>query len=326
MAELLIYQTYAIVIGFIIDFFVGDPHSIPHPVVAIGKLISFLDKRLRLGNNDERDILRGVWTVLIVASVATAVPALVLFMMWKIHPAAYLAVSSIMCAQIIAARELVRECARVEKALENDDIEEARKAVSYVVGRDTEALDRAGICRAAVETIAENGSDGVIAPLFWMLLFGAPGGFFYKAVNTMDSMLGYKNEKYLYFGRAAAKTDDAVNFIPSRISAILMIASCPICHLDGRNAWRIFCRDRFKHTSPNAAQTESVFAGALNVRLNGPAFYGGIRHEKEFLGDDIRPIAPDDIKRAGYLMYTASALMLIIGVMIRTGVILYAYK
>lgn len=326
MAELLIYQTYAIVIGFIIDFFVGDPHSIPHPVVAIGKLISFLDKRLRLGKNDERDILRGVWTVLIVASVATAVPALVLFMMWKIHPAAYLVVSSIMCAQIIAARELVRECARVDKALEKDDIEEARKAVSYVVGRDTETLDKAGICRAAVETIAENGSDGVIAPLFWMLLLGAPGGFFYKAVNTMDSMLGYKNDKYLYFGRAAAKTDDAVNFIPSRISAILMIVSCPICHLDGRNAWRIFCRDRFKHTSPNAAQTESVFAGALNVRLNGPAFYGGILHEKEFLGDDIRPIAPDDIKRAGYLMYTASALMLIIGVMIRTGVILYAYK
>ena len=142
MAELLIYQTYAIVIGFIIDFFVGDPHSIPHPVVAIGKLISFLDKRLRLGNNDKRDILQGVWTVLIVIAVSTAIPALILLMMWRIHPVAYLAVSSIMCAQIIAARELVRECARVRKALENDDIEEARKAVSYVVGRDTDALDK----------------------------------------------------------------------------------------------------------------------------------------------------------------------------------------
>lgn len=326
MAELLIYQTYAIVIGFIIDFFVGDPHSIPHPVVAIGKLISCLDERLRLGDNDERDILRGFWTVLIVIAVSTAVPALVLFMMWKIHPAAYLTVSSIMCAQIIAARELVRECARVRKALEKDDIVEARKAVSYVVGRDTEALDKAGICRAAVETIAENGSDGVIAPLFWMLIFGAPGGFFYKAVNTMDSMLGYKNEKYLYFGRAAAKTDDVVNFIPSRISAILMIASCPLCQLDGRNAWRIFCRDRFKHTSPNAAQTESVFAGALNVRLNGPALYGGVLHEKEYLGDDMRPVETADIKRAGYLMYTASALMLILGTLLRMGVILYAYK
>ena len=322
MAELLIYQTSAIIIGFIIDFFVGDPHAIPHPVVAIGKLIAFLDKKLRIGNSDKRDILRGLWTVLIVVSVSVAVPAFILFVMWRIHPVVYLIVSSIMCAQIIAARELVRECRIVEKALVKDDIEAARKAVSYVVGRDTEALDKAAICRAAVETIAENGSDGVIAPIFWMLLFGAPGGFFYKAVNTMDSMLGYKNEKYLYFGRVAARIDDVVNFIPSRISAILMILSCPLCHLDGRNAWRIFCRDRFKHTSPNAAQTESVFAGALNVRLNGPAFYGGVLHNKEWLGDDIQPIEPDDIERSGRLMYTASCMMLVIGVLLRIGVML----
>lgn len=325
MAELLIYQTYSIIIGFIIDFFVGDPHTVPHPVVAIGKLISFLDKKLRLGNGDERDILRGVWTVLIVASVSTAVPAVILFIMWKIHPVVYLVVSSIMCAQILAARELVRECRIVEKAIEEGDIEAARKAVSFVVGRDTDALDKEGICRAAVETIAENGSDGVIAPLFWMFLFGAPGGFFYKAVNTMDSMLGYKNDKYLYFGRAAAKTDDVVNFIPSRISAFLMIASCPLCHLDGKNALKIFRRDRFKHTSPNAAQTESVFAGALNVRLNGPAVYGGILHDKDYLGDDVRPIESTDIKRAGRLMYTASTLMLIAGVLLRTGVILICF-
>ena len=325
MAELLIYQTCSIIIGFIIDFFVGDPHAVPHPVVAIGKLISFLDKKLRLGNDDKRDILRGVWTVLIVIAVSTAVPAFILFIMWKIHPAIYLVISSIMCAQILAARELVRECSAVEKALEEGDIEAARKAVSYVVGRDTDALDKEGICRAAVETIAENGSDGVIAPLFWMFLFGAPGGFFYKAVNTMDSMLGYKNEKYLYFGRAAAKTDDVVNFIPSRISAFLMIASCPLCHLDGKNALKIFGRDRFKHTSPNAAQTESVFAGALNVRLNGPAVYGRILHDKEYLGDDVRPIESSDIKRAGQLMYTASTLMLIAGILLRTGVILICF-
>ena len=301
MAELLIYQTCSIIIGFIIDFFVGDPHAVPHPVVAIGKLISFLDKKLRLGNGDKRDILRGVWTVLIVIAVSTAVPAFILFIMWKIHPAIYLVISSIMCAQILAARELVRECSAVEKALEKGDIEAARKAVSYVVGRDTDALDKEGICRAAVETIAENGSD------------------------TMDSMLGYKNDKYLYFGRAAAKTDDIVNFIPSRISAFLMIASCPLCHLDGKNALKIFRRDRFKHTSPNAAQTESVFAGALNVRLNGPAVYGGILHDKEYLGDDVRPIESTDIKRAGQLMYAASTLMLIAGILLRTGVILICF-
>ena len=321
MADLLIYQTYAIIIGFIIDFFVGDPHAIPHPVVAIGKLISFLDRKLRIGDSDKRDILRGVWTVLIVSAVSIAVPSFILFIMWKIHPVAYLAVNSIMCAQIVAARELVRECSAVEKAIEKGDVEGARKAVSYVVGRDTEALDKEDICRAAVETIAENGSDGVIAPLFWMFLFGAVGGFFYKAVNTMDSMLGYKNEKYLYFGRAAAKTDDFVNFIPSRISALLMIVSCPLCHLDGKNAFRIFRRDRFKHKSPNAAQTESVFAGALNVRLNGPAFYGGVLHEKEYLGDDTRPIAPADIRKSGHLMYTASFMMLIIGVLLRMAAI-----
>ena len=321
MADLLIFQTYAIVIGFIIDFFVGDPHAIPHPVVAIGKLISFLDRKLRIGDSDKRDILWGVWTVLIVSAVSIAVPSFILWVMWKIHPVAYLAVNSIMCAQIVAARELVRECSAVEKALEKGDVEGAREAVSYVVGRDTEALDKEGICRAAVETIAENGSDGVIAPLFWMFLFGAVGGFFYKAVNTMDSMLGYKNGKYLYFGRAAARTDDFVNFIPSRISALLMIVSCPLCHLDGKNAFRIFLRDRFKHKSPNAAQTESVFAGALNVRLNGPAFYGGVLHEKEYLGDDTRPIAPADIKKSGYLMYTASFMMLIIGVLFRMAVI-----
>jgi len=322
MAELLLYQTSAIVIGFILDFFIGDPHAIPHPVVAIGKLISFLDSRLRIGRGDKRDIPRGTWTVLIVTVISIAVPSFIILIMWKIHPIVYLVVNSIMCAQIVAARELVRECTAVEKAVEKGDIEEARKAVSYVVGRDTEALDKEAVCRAAVETIAENGSDGVIAPLFWMFLLGATGGFFYKAVNTMDSMLGYKNEKYLYFGRAAAKTDDVVNFIPSRISALLMIASCFLCNLDGRNALRIFRRDRFKHSSPNAAQTESVFAGALNIRLNGPAFYGGILHEKAYLGDDTRPIEPDDIRRAGYLMYTASFIMLILGVLFRMGVIL----
>ncbi|MBQ3319393.1 MAG: cobalamin biosynthesis protein CobD [Spirochaetia bacterium] len=325
MAELLTCQTYAIVIGFVIDFFVGDPHSIPHPVVGIGRLISFLDNKLRIGNGDTRDVMRGVWTVLIVVVTSVAVPALILFIMWRINPVAYLVVSSIMCAQVIAARELVRECRAVEKALKKDDIEASRKAVSMVVGRDTQNLDKAGVCRAAVETVAENGSDGVVAPLFWMFLFGPVGGFFYKAVNTMDSMLGYKNDKYLYFGRAAAKTDDAVNYIPSRISALMAIACCPLCHLDTGNAWKIFCRDRYKHTSPNAAQTESVFAGALNVRLNGPAFYGGVLHDKEYLGDDNRPIMTDDIERSGHLMYTASFMALAIGTLIRTGVIMICF-
>ncbi|MBO4548358.1 MAG: cobalamin biosynthesis protein, partial [Abditibacteriota bacterium] len=187
---------------------------------------------------------------------------------------------------------------------------------------DTAALDAGGICRAAVETVAENTSDGVIAPLVWLFLFGAAGGFFYKSVNTMDSMLGYKNQKYLYFGRAAARLDDWVNYIPARLSALLMTACCPLCGLDAGNAWRIFRRDRYRHASPNSGQTESVCAGALGVRLAGDAFYGGELHKKEYIGDPLRDIEPKDIQRAGRLMYAASVLMLLAGALLEYAVIL----
>lgn len=320
MAERFLLQTLSIVAGFIIDYFVGDPYKLPHPVVGIGKLIAFLDNKLRKGNGDKNDILRGALTALIVITVSVGISALLLFAAWRIHPAVYFAVSSIMCFQMLAARQLVKESDRVRTALVNGDTEAARTQVSYIVGRDTDVLDENGICRAAVETVAENGSDGVIAPLFWMFLFGAAGGFFYKAINTMDSMLGYKNDKYLYFGRVPARLDDIVNYIPARISALLMIAACPFLHLDTKNAWRIFLRDRYKHASPNSAQTESVCAGALGLRLAGDAVYGGIVHKKEFIGDPVREIEPEDIKRAGDLMYLASLFMLIIGTVIRIGV------
>ncbi|MGN1074025.1 MAG: adenosylcobinamide-phosphate synthase CbiB [Eubacteriales bacterium] len=318
MIELLIYQTTALILGFLVDFFVGDPHSVPHPVVGIGKLISFLERRLRKG--DARDFGRGVLTVVIVTVLSSAVPACILLLTWRIHPVLYLAIDTVMCWQILAARQLVRESGRVQKALEKNDTEGARYAVSMIVGRDTVVLDEDGITRAAVETVAENASDGVIAPLCWMLLFGAVGGFFYKSVNTMDSMLGYKNEKYLYFGRAAAKTDDFVNYLPARISALLMVLSCPLCGLDRKNAWRIFVRDRYKHASPNSAQTESVCAGALGLRLAGDAVYGGVLHKKEYIGDPQRRIKPQDIAAAGRLMYTAAAMMLLLAVLVRIAV------
>ena len=322
MNERFLLQTAAILAGFVIDWFVGDPYSLPHPIVAIGKLIAFLDKKLRIGNSDRRDIMRGAITAVIVSSVSTAVPALILELMWRIHPAAYFVVNSIMCFQLLAARQLVIESRKVQTALEASDTEAARTAVGYIVGRDTDVLDANGICRAAVETVAENGSDGVVAPLFWMFLFGAAGGFFYKSVNTMDSMIGYTNEKYLYFGRVAAKTDDAVNYIPARLAGLLMIAACPFLGLDTKNALRIFLRDRYKHASPNSAQTESACAGALDVRLAGDAVYGGIVHKKEYIGDPIREIEPRDIKRAGDQMYLSSAFMLVIGLLIRIGVYL----
>lgn len=322
MIKWLIMQTAALAVGFLIDFIVGDPHKLPHPVVGIGKWISFFDKKLRRGNSNPKDVPRGALTVVLVVIISTVIPALVLVGAWFINPIAYAVVDSIMCWQLIAARQLARESTKVRHALEKGDTEGARTAVSYIVGRDTNVLDEKGICRAAVETVAENTSDGVIAPLFWMILFGAVGGFFYKSINTMDSMLGYKNEKYLYFGRAAAKTDDVVNFIPARISAILMILACPFCRLNGKNAWRVFRRDRFKHASPNSAQTESVCAGALCVRLAGDAIYGGVVHKKEYIGDPIREIEPKDVGRANALMYVASLFMLLIGLLLRTAVIL----
>ena len=322
MTELLLSQTAAVAIGFVIDFFVGDPHALPHPVVWMGRLIAALDKKLRIGNGDRRDITRGGITAIVVVLLSVFAPAAILAIARIIHPAVYLAVNSLMCWQMIAARQLVRESDRVRVELAKGDLNAARTAVSYIVGRDTESLDSDGVCRAAVETVAENTSDGVIAPMFWMLMFGAVGGFFYKAINTMDSMIGYRNEKYLYFGRTAAKADDAVNFIPARLSALCMIAACPLCGLDGRNAMRIFRRDRYKHASPNSAQTESVCAGAMGVRLAGDAVYGGVVHKKEFIGDPLRDIEPDDIKKANRLMYAASALALTVGLLIRIGVIL----
>jgi len=322
MVKWLILQTAAIALGFLLDFLIGDPYRIPHPVVCIGAWIAAFDRKLRRGNSNPADIPRGAVTVVCVALISTAVPTLALWAAWKLHPAIYFVLDSLMCGQLLAARQLVRESKKVQHALERGDTEAARTAVSFIVGRDTAVLDDRGICRAAVETVAENGSDGVIAPLCWMFLFGAAGGFFYKAINTMDSMLGYKNEKYLYFGRAAAKTDDVVNYLPARLSALLMILVCPLCGLDMKNAWRVFRRDRYKHASPNSAQTESACAGALQVQLAGDAVYGGVLHKKEYLGDPIKEIEPKDITRAGHMMYAASFVMLLVGLVLRTVVIL----
>ena len=322
MRDYLIWQSAALLTGFLIDCLLGDPYCLPHPVRAIGKLIDVLDKKLRHGEKDPRDLSRGILTVVIVCLVSAAVPAAVLYLARRLSIWLWFAVNSLMCWQLLAARQLAKEGLKVMKHLEAGDVEGARTAVSYIVGRDTNVLDDKGICRAAVETVAENSSDGVIAPLFWILLFGVPGGFFYKAVNTMDSMLGYKNDAYLYFGRAAAKTDDFVNLLPSRLSAWLMILGCPFCGLDQKNAVRIFKRDRFRHDSPNSAQTESVCAGALRVRLAGDAVYGGIVKKKEFIGDPLCEIEYNDIAKTVRLMYAATVLMLILILVIRLGVFL----
>ena len=304
-----------LIAGFLLDCLIGDPYDMPHPVRLIGKLISDTEGFVR---KKFRDLFRGgVFLVITVVLITAAVSGSLLFLAYRIHPVAGVIVESIMIFYLLAARNLRDESMKVYKAAKAGDTEGARKAVSMIVGRDTSKLDRDGIVRAAVETVAENTSDGVTAPMFWIAIGGAVGGFVYKAVNTMDSMIGYKNEKYKDLGRTAAKLDDVLNYIPSRFTALLMVFSCPFIRLDGKNAYRIWKRDRRKHASPNSAQTESACAGALHLRLAGDAWYFGVLHKKEYIGDDDRAIEPADIIRANRLMYVSSVFMLILSVLFR---------
>ena len=294
-------------IGMILDWIFGDPVWLYHPVRIIGKWIAFLEKILRKlagdqeGNEKKLLIAGGIlWTLVILAS--AAVPMGILYLAEKFSPCAAFVLECFWCYQLLAARSLGKESKKVYKKLIQDDLPGARLAVSMIVGRDTENLTVEGVTKAAVETVAENTNDGVIAPLIYMLIGGPILGFVYKAVNTMDSMLGYKNEKYLYFGRVAAKMDDVAGFIPARISALLMILASCLLGMDGKNALWIWKRDRRKHASPNAAQTEAVCAGALQVQLAGDAWYFGKKHEKDTIGDPIRDIEPKDILRSEKLM------------------------
>ena len=304
-----------LLIGFLLDSLIGDPYNFPHPIRLIGKLISYMEKNIRRRFHNLR--LGGMVLAISVLSASSLIPLLILMACYRIHFVLGMIAESILICYMLAARNLRDESMKVYHAAVNGDTEGARRAVSMIVGRDTNVLDRDGIIRAAVETVAENTSDGVTAPLFYIALGGAVGGFVYKAVNTMDSMIGYKNEKYADLGRFAAKLDDCLNFVPSRLSALLMIAACPLIGLDGKNACRIWKRDRRKHASPNSAQTESVCAGALHLRLAGDAWYFEELHKKPYIGDDDRAIEPEDIRRANQLMYAASIVMLIAAAVIR---------
>lgn len=304
----------ALIIGFLIDLAVGDPHGFPHPVVLIGKLISALERVLRkvFPKTASGEKVAGAVLWILAVLVSSLVPALILWGCHSISPWLRLCVESIMCWQIIAVKALRDESMKVYHSLENEDIVKSRKAVSMIVGRDTAALDDAGVTRAAVETVAENTSDGVIAPLVFLAIGGAPLGFFYKAVNTMDSMLGYVEPPYKNIGLVPAKMDDVMNFIPSRISALLMLAAGFFLRLDVRNGWKIFCRDRFNHASPNSAQTESACAGLLGLRLAGDAWYHGVLHKKKYIGDALREIEHEDIPRACRLLYVTAFIALLL--------------
>lgn len=312
-------KVIVIVAAFILDLILGDPHFLWHPVQGMGYIIKYLERILRtlFGIRDDREldkakkrIAGGIMVVLVI--ILSVLPVyLILKLADIIHPYVRVSVEIIMCYQMLATRSLCVESMKVYKELKNGTIESARNAVSMIVGRDTQKLDEVGVIKAAVETVAENTSDGVTAPLFYLALFGVYGAFIYKAVNTMDSMIGYKNDRYIFFGTAAAGLDDLLNYIPARISALLMILASYFLGLDGKMAWKIYKRDRYKHASPNSAQTEAVCAGALGVRLAGDAYYFGKLLKKPYIGDSLRDVEAEDIKRANGLMYITSILMLI---------------
>ena len=296
--------------GFILDLLLGDPRWLLHPVVVIGKLIAFLEKRIRsrFPKSESGELAGGVLEVLLVCLFSFGAPFLVLRFLYSRWRVAGLILESFWCFQMFAAKSLKTESMKVYDRLKNGTLEEARYAVSMIVGRDTHALDAEGVTKAAVETVAENSSDGILAPMFYMAIGGVPLMFLYKGINTMDSMLGYKNEKYLYFGRCAAKLDDAANYIPARISGWLMVLAAGFVRLNVRNAACIYRRDRRNHASPNSAQTEAAMAGALDVQLAGDAYYFGKLYKKPTIGDQNRTIEAEDIVRANRLLYATAVL------------------
>lgn len=319
------FTLLAILTGFAVDCFIGDPASLPHPVTLIGKTISFFEKTLRgvFPKTPRGEVAAGGVMVVLVVLLSGAVPFAILYFCAKLSPWLYFAVCALMCWQIVAAKCLKTEAEKVRACLARGDLPAARRQVGMLVGRNTENLTAEQVVKAAVETVAENTSDGVTAPLFWLALGGPTAGFVYKAINTMDSMVGYKNDKYLNFGRCAAKLDDAANYLPSRLTALCMIAAAALTGLNAKNAARVWKRDRRKHASPNSGQTESVCAGALGVQLGGNAYYFGKLYEKASLGDPDRPVEPADITRTCRLMYGTSAILLALLELVGCGVLYF---
>lgn len=303
-----------------LDLMVGDPHSIPHPIVWIGKLIAWLDavllgeipaeKRDPETRNKAAEHKKGLLLVIIVTTLTASITMVAMYAAYHISPIVFVAVEAILTCYLLAQTSLRRESMKVYRELKEGTLDSARKAVSMIVGRDTKVLDETGVTKAAVETVAENFSDGVFAPMLYAAIGGPVLGLTYKAINTMDSMIGYNNDRYMWFGTAAAKLDDVANYIPSRLSALLLIAASAISgrSYDASRAFRIWKRDRKNHKSPNAAQTESAAAGALGLQLAGNAQYFGRIVRKPFIGDKVREIEAYDIVRVNRLMTVASFL------------------
>lgn len=302
--KIVICSTIAVLLGMGLDFVIGDPGGKYHPICLIGNLISFMEKRLRREGLSKRQLLlRGGFLVLVVTLISFSITLFLSMLCYRIHIVMGMLFEMVLSSFLLSTKTLKKESLGVKHALEKEGLAAGRKQVSRIVGRDTQNLSEEGVIKACVETVAENTSDGSVAPLFYMLLGGASLGVLYKAVNTMDSMIGYKNDNYLYFGRIAAKTDDVMNYIPARIAALVMLVAGIVTKLDWKNGYRIFKRDRYNHASPNSAQTESCIAGLLGVQLAGDAWYFGSLYEKPTIGDSKRKILIQDIVISCKLMY-----------------------
>ncbi|MDO5141923.1 MAG: adenosylcobinamide-phosphate synthase CbiB [Eubacteriales bacterium] len=312
------YLIGVVLLGFALDWLLGDPDSAWHPVCLIGRLVSRSERLLRrvFPHTPGGEFVAGVLLWLVVCSVSFAVPFFAL--RWLRGCSAWLgfAAETLLCWLILAQKSLADAGKAVYDAL-GQSLDAGRRAVARYVGRDTAALDEAGVIKVAVETVAENTTDGVIAPLLYLLIGGAPLGMLYKAVNTLDSMVGYHNERYEHLGKCAARMDDVCNFIPARLSAVCLLVAAGMLGLDSRNALRVFRRDRNAHKSPNAGQTESVCAGALHVQLGGDASYFGETVRKASFGDPDRAVRRPDILQTCDLMTTASVLALVLCAMVR---------
>jgi adenosylcobinamide-phosphate synthase len=304
----------ALSLGFFLDLIFGDPHWLPHPICLIGNAIAKGEGIVRrlLPKTEKGELYGGAVLAVCIILLSTGVPYLILRIAEVVSPWLRIGLEALMCYQILSVKSLKTESMKVYRELVREDLEGARKMVGMIVGRDVNSLDQSQVTKAAVETVAENTSDGTVAPLIFMAVGGAPLGFLYKSINTMDSMIGYKNDRYLYFGRFAAKLDDAVNYIPARVAAYLMIAASALLRFDYKNAARIFRRDRYNHASPNSAQTESVCAGALGIQLAGDAYYFGKLYPKKTIGDPLKSVEYDDIPRANRLLYVTAYLTFLI--------------
>lgn len=315
-----------VIFAVVLDLMFGDPPGLMHPVVLMGKCISRMDRSLRTHFPEDPDgeFRAGRLMALTMVLGTFVLTGGILWIVGIISPVIAFLLNTFWCYQAIAIRDMLRESENVRNMLQHGGLESGRRAVARIVGRDTERLDEAGVIRAAVETVAENFSDGVVAPLFYMVIGGAPLALTYKAINTMDSMVGYKNERYLHFGHFAAKLDDVANFLPSRMAAFFLMTGAFIRQgkTSAAEAMRIWRRDRFNHSSPNSAQTEAVMAGALGVQLAGPAWYFGEKYDKPTIGDDLRPIRISDIDEANRMFFYASLVAAAVLCLIRLVIVL----